>query len=230
MNNETKFDRIDSEQDKHLYFTALIREKSDLFAILADESRYAFMPGRLLGDFLEVTARQPVTLNKSEGVFNFLAVRTQLFFKSRISQSPHGNFIVDIRPDLYQLQRRGNFRVKVTPEEQAVLTLATINQKLINISGSLVDLSLGGCLIEVKNFEETLSLGDYVTGVIQTPITTPIEFHAVIRHMNAQPGNVLKIGLEFQRLLAGGLPELNKFVMDLYRKYFLRTGSSNFSR
>ncbi|MDZ4660367.1 MAG: PilZ domain-containing protein [Pseudomonadota bacterium] len=223
METSNKFEKVTNVQDKFLYFKTLAKEASQIHGIVEDGTKIVLKANRLVGNYLEISpeGKSPLLAN-SEGVFNFLVARTQFFFRSKIMLVNKSELALDITGDLFQLQRRTNFRLPIPREDQVTVRLDSHNEVPVNLKGVVIDLGLGGCLIEISDSESPLLVDHIITGRLVTPSAILMSFEASLRHKKIDPINKSKItvGIEFKRFLSGGLPELNNLIMDLYRKYF----------
>lgn len=230
MEVSNKFEKVTSQQDKDLYYKTLVKEGAQIHGIMEDGSKIILKGNKVTGNFLEISpdGKSPL-LDNSNGVFNFLVARTQFFFRSKISLKPQIGYVLDISGELFQLQRRTNFRLPIPKEDRVTVRIDTHNNLPIALKGVVLDLGLGGCLIELGENENLLLTDHLITGKLITPSAILLSFEARIRHKKNSPSNKVNIliGIEFQKFLSGGLQELNTLIMDLYRKYFSKF--TNFS-
>ncbi|GIL16810.1 MAG: hypothetical protein BroJett040_05610 [Oligoflexia bacterium] len=133
---------------------------------------------------------------------------------------------LDVSSDLFHLQRRNDFRLKLPVGYKAQLQIHEHNQKpLKDVNVTVLDLSGGGCRIEVDTNDLALNLNDTLSCEIKLNKRTPISALAQIKHASPNPLNpqIYWYGLQFVQLSAPSKNKIIAAVMDVYRELFTRT-------
>jgi c-di-GMP-binding flagellar brake protein YcgR len=140
------------------------------------------------------------------------------FFKSSL-RSTNSELLVNIPNEVFQLQRRNDFRVSIPTSLAYECEIKTINFQHSKVKVELRDLSLGGCLVSLKNasqyeipldceVEISLAINEFENPSIITvakhikPITT---------------NNTVQLGLQYLDPTAEFLSELQGLLVQLDR-------------
>lgn len=220
--NNSQFEKITDSDEKQNFFDALIYHKGEVQAIYSDGRKSILVPLELKANHLYVRTKDSNEKLTEEAnlIINFQALKTQLFAKTRAYNIPGNHFVIETNVELFRLQRRENFRINLGPDVNINVHLHKMKTQSVKHKCKMKDLSLGGCLIELPA-EEPLSVNAEVSGTTSSPQKIHFEFDGVVRHVHINSDtNTQLVGISFSRLLGGGLNELNKMVMDLYRKLF----------
>lgn len=124
--------------------------------------------------------------------------------------------------DLYHLQRREDYRIKIPPGYKALLEIVSISGKTQKHSIPLLDLSGGGCRIEFQPKNISLKVYDELKGHLFLPDREPIQIIASVRHIKTDTAGKLPsaCGLQFVSLTEQIKNRIIAVVMDLYREFF----------
>lgn len=215
---DSDFEKIASD-DRENYWNAVIESKISLMTQLSNGITVVLTPLQKHMQQLFVTANG-LPDKDPKVLVSFSVLKERLFISTQLSKSPEGRHFIDTFGDLFRLQRRENFRI-VIPEESPIGVF--INQcadKNVKIKARVIDLSLGGALIELPE-EASAVAGDRLSGIISTDKEIGIQFKGVVRHAREHgPSKKIRVGIFFDKLVGNGLGELNKLVMKYYHKMF----------
>lgn len=152
------YNLVDPEEQKHI-LNVLVKNKSDLAIKINDIHRVAKILGKHgTTDFL--ISKFGVVKFKNERVTgSFELDRKKYFFKTSISSSDEGPTLA-IPTELFQLQRRDNFRVTVPMGVPYRAEIQSISGKKAFVKVEIRDVSLGGCMIVFKKGKFTVDKKD----------------------------------------------------------------------
>ena len=117
--------------------------------------------------------------------------------------------------DIAKIQRRSNFRTHLPDDWTRDLKIEQIEDQLENVKGTILDLSLGGCLFICKNPGPLVS-EDKVYGEIKILEFPTIRFKGVIRRASHRPDGTI-FGLEFSEVEGQGNQYLNTITLKAAR-------------
>lgn len=219
----SQFELIEDTEEREGFITYLLANKAPITAVFSDNLQRVLVPDTLQSNQLFVKCNESLPEHDKAVFINFLSLKCQIFMRTEFMEVPGKKFCLDINSKMYRLQRRSNFRVFIPSESQIAANFDLIGDLAVIRKASLIDLSLGGCLVEFKPGLEQKQ-GTLVRGHISGPKIENINFEAIIRHTRVHSDSKsTRVGLEFSKLSGGGLRELNKLVMDIYRRLFARS-------
>lgn len=131
--------------------------------------------------------------------------------------------IVQTKAQLFHLQRREDFRLRLPESFQGIFALEKQNSKPNFGKFHLVDLSGGGCRFQIKANVGELNIGDQVEGALILPQRDKISIKGTIRHEKDDDSTkTLMAGVQFVDLRPLEKNRIIAVVMDLYRELFSR--------
>jgi len=155
---------------------------------------------------------------------NFFLGGERYFFKTPVRVD--GDVVVlRMDADLFHLQRRQSYRIKIPESYQATLLISSLNKSKTKLSGQLYDLSSGGCRVVMTASTPTLQHGDIIEGHIVIGKRESLEVEGTVRHHKIEKGASLTkqvFGVEFKPLSAQLEGRLFAITMDLHREFFSR--------
>ena len=134
-----------------------------------------------------------------------------------------GVYSLDLSVDLFQLQRRQAYRIRVPESYYSEFHIQMIDGTLTNIKGKLLDFSAGGCRAQVPGAQADL-VGQ-LQGLMVVGKKPILPFKAVIRHQVAAHGQIT-LGLEFIEMTPIVESKLFALTLELHREFFARWASS----
>ncbi|UYL09151.1 PilZ domain-containing protein [Bdellovibrio sp. SKB1291214] len=123
--------------------------------------------------------------------------------------------------EMFHLQRRQNYRVRIPQSYQAFFDVTEINGSAANIHCKLGDLSSQGCRLVEKLPGTSFKNNDAVKGKLLINKNSPIELEAEVRHVKTEEGYQY-IGIEFQKLSAIQENNLFALTMEIHKELFKR--------
>ncbi|WP_413291621.1 flagellar brake protein [Bdellovibrio sp. HCB337] len=160
---------------------------------------------------------------------NFFIGGERYFFKTPVRVEKD---VVILRMDgeLFHLQRRQNYRIKIPDSYQAHILITAHNKGKVKLKGQIYDLSSGGCRVVFHGADPAIESGDYIDGHIVIGRREPLEIESTVRHHKIEKsGNASKqiFGLEFKSLSTQVEGKLFAITMDLHREFFSRLNTKN---
>lgn len=138
-------------------------------------------------------------------------------------QMRDGHAFLRMEVDVFHLQRREDFRLRLPVSFKSFLEVKTCNSKPVSGRLSLIDLSGGGCRLLISSKDLTLNLNDVIEGEIILPERAPLKIKGIIRHRkDDEKTKSQTAGLQFTELSEPTKNRIVALVMDLYRELFSR--------
>jgi len=219
------FTRISDNSEKARLFSDLATSRSeviakklestaDVFVLLA----YEFINNRLLCKVAGATH----PLSGSGDLIITFFVGGEKYFQHADFQMKGDLVSISIQGPIFHLQRREDYRIKLPTGYKALLEMVSINGKTQKHSIPLMDLSGGGCRIQVDQKFLPLKVSDELKGHLFLPDRDPIPVACSIRHIRLDNhGKGPQIcGIQFIGLTEPVKNRIIAVVMDLYRQLF----------
>lgn len=144
--------------------------------------------------------------------------QTELYFES-------GWAILKIDTDLFQLQRRANFRVDIPTKYGGIFLLSQHDDKSYFLDCVVKDISAGGFKMELMGAQPELKIGDHVKGTLRLGTRRPMEFAAEVRFAQKRDADGVTVqtaGMQFLNVDNMLESRLFALMMDLQRELFLK--------
>jgi hypothetical protein len=218
---DSDFEKISAKELEN-YWKAVIDNKVNLLTQLSNGSTVALIPVERKNAQLFVTHQGALPDKDTNILISFNALKDRLFFKTQLSKSTDGRHFIDVFGDLFRLQRRDNFRITIPDNISLPCLINQIGDANVKVkSARIVDLSLGGALIEIPEWEKSINTGDWIAGSIAPEKEAAIQFKGNVKHCrDFKNSSKKRLGVQFEKLVGNGLNELNKLVMKYYHKMF----------
>ncbi|MBS1971371.1 MAG: PilZ domain-containing protein [Bdellovibrionales bacterium] len=161
---------------------------------------------------------------ETELLGNFFLGGERYFFKTPVKVD-QDVVVLRMDSDLFHLQRRQNYRIKIPENYQATLLISSLNKAPVKLTGQLYDLSSGGCRVVLTASTPVLEHGDIIEGHVVIGKRESLEIEGTVRHHKIEKGaNVTKqiFGIEFKPLSSLLEGKLFAITMDLHREFFSR--------
>ena len=219
------FTRISDPAEKSRFFIDLAKSRSEIIAKVPEPSAEILVltaaeyhDPKLVCKIAGATSQLPPT---GELILTFFIGGEKYFFQANYKVQGQQLSLLCLGP-LFHLQRREDYRIKIPKSYQALFEIVAVNGKTDKKSIPLMDLSGGGCRIQVDPKVLPLKSPDLLKGHLYLPDRKPIPVAGSIRHtrMDSEGQSSMVCGIQFVDL---GEPVKNKIVavvMDLYRELF----------
>ena len=135
-----------------------------------------------------------------------------------------GELVVSIPENIFHLQRRDHYRIRIPAEFSALFEFTSVNGKLLKGSAVLFDLSAGGCKMEIDSSKAKFENDDQIKGELFLNDRKPIPVTGKIKHLQKKQSDKLRlwVGLQFVDLSEKEKNRIGSLVMDLYREFFAK--------
>jgi PilZ domain-containing protein len=166
----------------------------------------------------------PSPKNEKKILGNFFLGGERYFFKTPVKVDAEVVFL-RMDSDLFHLQRRQNYRIKIPENYQATLLISTLNKAPVKLSGQLYDLSSSGCRVRLTASTPMLEPGNIIEGHVVIGKRESLEVEGTVRHHKVEKGAALTkqvFGVEFKPLSSLLEGRLFAITMDLHREFFSR--------
>ncbi len=121
----------------------------------------------------------------------------------------------------YLIQRRDNFRVTISGPTKVSSIIKFANGHPVLLSVPVINLSLGGCQLELPSSTAPLRSGEKLSGELLAPGYAPIQFEGVIQRLDPSDlgtKSVIFCGLEFIGMSGVSLGRLHELVLKCERE------------
>ena len=206
------FEKVKDPEEKKKILQSLVKAQTSVFLSVAKSKKgYVIFPQLYVRD--QMTIQGPDELRKSlqdgdEVFFEFSSGDEKYICKTKI-QLAQNLLKVDLSVDLYKLQRRDDFRLRLPASYSAQFIIQKRKYQVL-------DISAGGCRIQAEAAPD-IKMGGHLAGTLQLKGRDPINILAAeIVHMTADH----KIGLRFQKLADLDRSEIHGVVIAIYRELF----------
>lgn len=157
-------------------------------------------------------------------IVNFSFKSERYFFKAEL-YFESGWVALKIKADLFQLQRRANARIDIPDSYSAVLILSQYAGRSYFLDCKIMNISAGGCKIELPADKPELKLGESLKGSLRLGNRRSMELEFAIRFVQKQEQNgaTLQIaGMQYLNVDQNLENRLLILMMDLQRELFLK--------
>lgn len=132
--------------------------------------------------------------------------------------------LIQIKTDnaFYHLQRREDYRIRIPSSFRALLEIVSVTGKYEKHSIPILDLSGGGCRVQLSIDKLNVKVYDEIKGHLFLPDRAPIEIVGSIRHMKieSRDKNIYSCGIQFVGMSEQIKNRIIALVLDLYREFF----------
>ncbi|WII73597.1 PilZ domain-containing protein [Bdellovibrio sp. 22V] len=220
------FTLIGREEEKAKLWNDLAQAKGELLCKGQEDAvcklRVSFYNSK--SQTLECVFESPTTLKPQEEYLGHFFLGGEKYYFQSVTQIHQGKVIVPLPKELYHLQRRQNYRVRIPEGYQAFYNIILVNANPQKIIGQLADLSSQGCKVVYRLDAPLMKTGDQVTGHLVIGKRAPIEIQGVVRHIKVDEGNkvIQTFGIEFTPLPAIIENKLFAITMEIHKDVFKR--------
>lgn len=219
------FSLISREDDKVKLWEDLAKAGAELICKGKEESvcklRISFYNSKTKS--LECTFASATEMKHQEEYLGHFFLGGEKYYFQALAHVHEGKIVVGLPKDLYHLQRRQNYRVRIPRTFSTSCQITSINGVPHKIDGRLMDLSSQGCRV-VSKLSMDLKMEDHVIGSLTIAGKDPIEIQGLIRHVNpAEPMSAEKVfGIEFKPLSSLVENKLFALTMEIHKQVFKR--------
>lgn len=229
MQPSTFFQLVSDPTEKMKILYDLAEGKRDIICKSIDTKASIFISEAVtvIGSYLMVRP-------KKLGVVNFndesLIIQFQLGNQKYISQVEFKQsddlIALSMARKLFRVQRREFYRIRMPNNYRGTFAIENIEKTNIQRAFQLIDLSGGGCKIEVPPVDVEIKAGIPFQGTLRIPNRGEFPMKCIVRHQNVITGqgkpDVRWIGVQFIEQTEADSNRLAALVMDLHREFFAR--------
>lgn len=158
-------------------------------------------------------------------VCNFFIGGERYFFSTPVKIEKE-QVLLRMDSELFHLQRRQNYRIRIPENYSSSFLISELNKVSTKLSGSISDLSSGGCRVMITASTPVIEVGDKILGHIIINKREPLEVEGTVRHHKieefATKPAKQTFGVEFKPLSAFLEGKIFAITMDLHREFFSR--------
>lgn len=145
--------------------------------------------------------------------------KDEIYFFHSLMSSNNVEYTIDLPPEIYQLQRRNDFRVSMPIGMPHTCVINFVNDVKKDIEIDVRDLSLGGCQLSAPAFKAEIKTDDEFSMTLKMDRFEFTNLHLKARHCKLikEQDNLL-IGASFVDLDGEDLSEMRALLMFLDRK------------
>lgn len=143
------------------------------------------------------------------------------FFQAKLAATEDENFWeINGNTDLYKLQRRDSFRIRIPGAIKATAILKNTDTKLVFATGNVVDLSGGGCKIHLPGIFPVIP-GQIIQCEMTIGRRHPLNVVGEIRHIKkvSDPKPTQTLGVMFRDTTALIESKIFTITMELHREF-----------
>lgn len=226
--NKDIFTRISQENDRRKLFGDLAHARGEILCKGKEETVFK-VRAQLFFESLKyiecVSESGPLPAPQSDVLCHFFLGSEKYYFQSEL-QIWQGKIRLKVADEVFHLQRRQNYRVRIPENYKANFNIVKVNGKSENIPGQVADISSGGCRVIYKMDAPLMKMDDTVLGNLLISKRAPIEIEGIVRHIkvdnSAMNGEAQIFGIEFNPLSPLIENKLFSLTMDLYKEIFRR--------
>lgn len=173
---------------------------------------------------LECVFESSTTLKPQEEYLGHFFLGGEKYYFQTKAQFHQDRVAVPLPKELYHLQRRQNYRVRIPDSYHAFYNIILVNGVAQKITGQLADLSSQGCRVVYRMDNPLMKIGDQVTGHLIIAKRPPIEIQGIVRHIKVDEGNkvIQTFGIEFTPLPPIVENKLFAITMEIHKDVFKR--------
>lgn len=145
--------------------------------------------------------------------------KDDIFMFNSYLRSSKLDYLIDIPPDIFQLQRRNDFRVSVPIGMQQDCLIKYARGLVKNVKAEMRDLSMGGCQISTAAFDIEMAAGDEFEVSLKIDEFDFPQIKLTARHVKRiEEQDTLLIGASFEPLDGETLNDMRSLLMSIDRR------------
>lgn len=220
------FKLIGRPEEKSKLWSDLAQARTELHCKGAEDSicRLQVQLFHPKSETLECAYSSSVKLKEDEEYLGHFSLGGEKYYFRSTAKSAQGKVLIPVPTEIYLLQRRQNYRVRIPDGYPAFYNIVLVNEKQQKITGQLVDLSSQGCRVICRLNAPIMKIGDTVTGELTIGTKSSIEIKGILRHLKVDESNQLiqTFGIEFTPLPAILENKLFAITMEIHKQHFRR--------
>ena len=227
--SKSHFVKLKNGKERDDFFKSLINGRYLLKAKLdaPDESIFTFHPEFLSGTKLTCIDKEKKNLHLLSPKGTFI-VQFQIGDDKYLSQADYqfidSKIIIDFKGDIFHFQRREDFRIKFPANYKAQFLISEYNAVKTAHKLQLLDISSGGCRIEIIQKKIPVKVGDVLSGELAFLNRNNVFVKGIVKHVAAKKNSneIVYVGTQFTDLSPISKNRIFALAMDIYRELFSR--------
>jgi c-di-GMP-binding flagellar brake protein YcgR len=173
---------------------------------------------------LECIEKSTHPLKNGENYLGYFLLHNEKYYFKSTAISKSDTFIIPFPDNLYKLQRRQSYRVKIPDNQKLFLDISTLDGLEFSSHCRLIDLSSKGCRITVDDYDEIFMKDCLISGTLLVKENLKINIQGQIKHSTKSlSSSDSKIcGIEFTPISPATENQLFSLTMELYKSFFRR--------
>ncbi len=224
------FKRISKEEERNKIIFDFVQSQSEMLTKIQNDI-YKLKPFRLKTKVLVCKLADPTAKSfqsSTEAIHSFFIGGEKYFFKGAITERD-GAFEIDFYADLFHLQRRQSYRIRIPESYNShakILMMNGANSRVIE--GKVQDLSAGGCAIEISS-DIPIKMGDQLHVEFwlknKKSFETPVQIKYVGPSRQRSGKLRTSYGIEFKPNEKFLEQKVFAITVELYRELYAKTAS-----
>lgn len=225
---QNSFQLISDPSEKVKIISDLVACKGEIIlkTLAATSMPFYADPVIFRGSELTIKPKKPVQLGKDE---SSLIVQFSIGAQKYISQVEceirGDSLALSMAYKLFRVQRREFYRLKLPVGFRGKFFVPELHGVKFNQAFHLIDISGGGCKVELPGVEVNFPVSQPFQGILKIPGREDISVMGIARYQHKIPvrPEIRWIGIQFVQQTEPQRNGLAALVMDLYREIFSRT-------
>ncbi|MGZ3793428.1 MAG: PilZ domain-containing protein [Bdellovibrio sp.] len=172
-------------------------------------------------NYVECSYETPDRLFPAEDYLGYFFIGGEKYYFRSVEKLQNDKVLIPLAENLYRLQRRQNYRVRIPENYHAYYNIVSVNGRAQNLVGRLGDLSSQGCRTVYPENTHALKEEDKVIGHLIIGKRAPIEIEGIVRHLKPE-GKLQNCGIEFSPLTSIMENKLFMITMEIHKEIFRR--------
>lgn len=173
---------------------------------------------------LDCVSESATDLKNGEEFLGYFFLGGEKYYFEGIIVAYQNKYSVQLPKELYHLQRRQNYRVRVPEGHTASFNIINVNGAAIKVAGQLADISSQGCRVIYRMNNPVMKIGDHVLGHLTVGQRSAFELPGIVRHIKIDDSNkfIQTFGIEFTPITSILENKLFAITMELHKEFFKR--------
>jgi hypothetical protein len=220
--NPNIFTKVNDLNERETIFNDLNRIKSEILAKPLGKLKKPFLlkvksyDGQQLECEIKDKSLLPLIESEEELIFH-LPLRDEIYLCATKFKCKRGMVYISSNTELYYLQRRENFRLRLPAGLKSQLQFQTTNGHPCTGKLQIEDLSAGGCRLKLNPKVLSLKLKDKFSGILDLPGYEEIQIEGEVLRMDES-----SYGVQFINQTGPAEHRIGVLVIELYRQLFLK--------
>ncbi len=224
MDIQDAFTKITKEEDKDKILFDLTWARGEILCKGTGDAIFKLKAFRLEKErlYCAIQRDSPRPVFSEEAMIANFTLGGEKYFFSATGFFENDDVYFSVGFDLFHLQRRQNYRVKIPVSYKAHVEFSLLNARDHLLKGSLYDISSGGCRIVYEFKESTFDAGDLIQADILIGAHSLSGVTGIVRHAAFDPTNKKRqtLGIEFNPVSTTLESRIFGITMDLHRELF----------